>query len=107
MAHQIGEYKLVGDMVWRKLGYTKSDISIPICKIYGETDAIRVRIFNTLFDDYVPPGITQEEIDHNYSPLAHASVEPIDQAHPEGYDVREGVSEDKVSKYGTDYQYTL
>ena len=94
MAHQIGEYKLVGDMVWRRLGYTKSDISIPICRIYGETDAIRVRIFKNLFAD------------KTYSPLAHASVEPVDQAHPKapevlGYDVREGVSKGKIGNYST------
>lgn len=97
----IGDYELRTDgfsgrkdIVYRKLG-TK-DCSIPICRIYGETDAIRERIFKTLFTDY-PYG---RGIMH-YSPLAHASVKPIPQSHPEapevfGYDVREGVSKDKL-----------
>ncbi len=92
---KIGEYELRdGKTVWRKLGYTKSDISIPICKIYGDTSVIRERIFIRLFT----PSI---EYNSKYTPLAHGSVVPIVDrilnrpAGEIGYDVKGGVSESK------------
>ena len=73
---KIGEYELRTDgfsdrkdIVYRTLG-TKT-CSVPVCRIYGDTDAIRERIFIRLFTPTI-------KYDSKYTPLAHASVLPID-----------------------------
>jgi hypothetical protein len=48
---EFGEYRMNLDgIVSRKVSYNPDCGYLVVCRIYGDTDAIRARIFDTLFD---------------------------------------------------------